>query len=329
MNRSSALAPIAMRFRDSDPRFPKGWYCVAESADLSIDTLAPVSWLDQQLVVYRTAAGAPQVADAYCPHLGAHLASHDGAIKDGVLICPFHKWHWDGDTGKCTHIPYASQLPPGGVRLSLHPTREVDGMVLMWYHPEGFAVEFEPYSTSADGMDLRDWVLYDARSWTSTCPFRDILENVFDSAHIVQLHHATKMPVMNAMEARPHGLFVDYQLDPEAEDTPIRRLALNFTGVSGLTQLYEGEGWSALFLITLTPVDHEHFVQKARLYLKDMGSSELHERFGKPFVERFVYEVEQDFKVLNYKRHLPTPRLCRGDGPIYQFREYASQYYCA
>jgi len=48
---------------------------------------------------------------------------------------------------------------------------------------------------------------------------------------------------------------------------------------------------------------------------------------GKPWIERFAFEVEQDFKVLNYKKHLTHPRLCGGDGPIYQYREYAKQYY--
>ena len=31
-------------------------------------------------------------------------------------------------------------------------------------------------------------------------------------------------------------------------------------------------------------------------------------------------------KVINFKKHLPSPKLCRGDGPIYPYREYAAKY---
>jgi len=37
--------------------------------------------------------------------------------------------------------------------------------------------------------------------------------------------------------------------------------------------------------------------------------------------------VEQDLKVLDYKRHLVRPRLCAGDGPIHQYRKYAAEFF--
>ena len=100
--------------------FPKGWYCVAESKDITDGVLKPVTYLDQQLIVYRDANGDARVADAYCPHLGAHLASHDGCITGGELVCPFHKWRFDGATGKCNSIPYTNVVPPQA-KLALYP----------------------------------------------------------------------------------------------------------------------------------------------------------------------------------------------------------------
>ncbi|MGH8808821.1 MAG: Rieske 2Fe-2S domain-containing protein, partial [Noviherbaspirillum sp.] len=90
-----------MKFRVPEIAFPKGWYCVADAHEISADKLKPVSYLNQQLIVYRAQSGEAQVADAYCPHLGAHLASHDGCIEDGAIVCPFHKWKWDGAQGHC------------------------------------------------------------------------------------------------------------------------------------------------------------------------------------------------------------------------------------
>jgi phenylpropionate dioxygenase-like ring-hydroxylating dioxygenase large terminal subunit len=321
---TAVLQHVPMRRRAPPTPFARGWYAVAAADEIDSQTLKPLYWLDQELIAYRTASGAAQVADAYCPHLGAHLASHDGAIADGHITCPFHKWRWDGESGRCSHIPYASALPPGTVKLTLHPTREIDGQVLMWFDPQGKPPDFEPFASPAFARDR--WVKYDQRSFTTTCPFPDILENLFDGAHIVQLHHAAKMPQLTNMGDRPHGMYLEYAIDADAEDQPLEQLAMNLTGISLLNQHYVARGWEALFFIALTPIDTERTVQSMTLYLKDLGSSEAHDALGGPFVERFVYEVEQDLKVLDYKKHLPTPRLCRGDGPIYQYREYAAKY---
>lgn len=317
------LRHVPMRQRSPHVGFARGWYSVAASEDLQPDRLIPVYVLDRQWIAYRNADGQAQVADAYCPHLGAHLASHDGAITGGQITCPFHKWRWDGASGRCTHIPYASALPPGSVKLGLVPTREVDGDVLAWHGPAGEEPDFEPYRSPAFARDR--WVQYDRRTVDTTCPFPDIFENLFDGAHIVQLHRAQKMPTLENMEPRPHGLHVDYGIDP-SEDAAIEKLSLEFTGITLMNQHYLGRGWEALFFIALTPLDAETTRQTYRLYLKDTGSPDVLEALGKPFVERFVYEVEQDMRVINFKKHLATPKLCRGDGPIYQYRDYASRY---
>jgi 3-ketosteroid 9alpha-monooxygenase subunit A len=323
----ATIAPIPMKHRVEDTEFPFGWYGVAESNDVTGGALLPLSWLGREMVAYRTADGMAQVADAYCPHLGAHLASADGSICDGRLKCPFHKWQFDGVTGAVTHIPYTDVMVPSSVKLTLYPTREVDGVIVIWYHPEGAAPLFEPFDCSALRGDGR-WVLYETKRWETTCPFRDILENLFDTAHIVQLHNAAAIPDIKAFEPKPYGLRVDYETDPDSgEATPLKRFECNFSGVTLLSQYYEGVGYTALFVFTFTPINEERFVQTTRLYLKDEGSVEALESIGKAFVERFVYEVDQDMLVLNYKKHLTKPRLCAGDGPIMKFRRYAETYY--
>ena len=128
-----ALQPIPMKYRSRDLRFPKGWYAVADSAEVTGTAMLPVNYLDQQLIVYRDANGRAQVADAYCPHMGAHLASHDGCITDGKIVCPFHKWSFDATSGQCVNIPYTKIMVPPSVKLTIHPTREVDDIVR--HHP--------------------------------------------------------------------------------------------------------------------------------------------------------------------------------------------------
>ena len=317
------LEPIPMKYRADVLQYPRGWYCVAESSDVTPDTLLPASWLGEQLVVYRTEDGRAQVADAYCPHLGAHLASHDGRICDGRLVCPFHKWEFDAATGMVAHIPYTNVLPPASVKLTLHPTREINGMVLMWYDEQGRAPDFEPYN--AEALDRPGYVLFDVKTWETTCPFRDILENLFDTAHIQQLHNSNNLPDVLGSSREPYGLRVDYRM--QGEELPIEGMTVHLSGVSLLHQEFRGPGWSTLFVHSFTPVDNERFIQKTRLYLAEMPDPAMYELIGKAWVERFVYEVEQDLKVLDFKKHLSRPRLCAGDGPIMEFRRYASGFY--
>ena len=168
----------------SEPQFnhpdavTRGWYWLCRSGEIRRGKVKALRLLGRDLAVYRGEDGRVHALDAYCAHMGAHLASHDGCIQDGVVVCPFHKWNFDGSSGDCVRIPY-SDLPPSRVGLKMYPTREVDGMVLIWYHPEGTAPELEPYVSPLHAG--AKWVLYDTKQWVTTCPFRDILENLFDT----------------------------------------------------------------------------------------------------------------------------------------------------
>jgi len=209
--------------------------------------------------------------------------------------------------------------------LTLYPTREVDGAILVWYHPSGGEPSFEPYAAPELAQD--EWELFDVKTWITRCPFQDILENTFDSAHIVQLHRAVAVPAMTRKEPRPYGMFVEYALNPNSEGPQVA-LKLDFTGITLLHQRYEGGGLPGLYVIALTPLDEEQVEQKTWFYLKKAEFSDPERKAAEAFVDIFAHEVEQDFKVLDFKKHLLQPRLCRGDGPIYQYREYARQYYC-
>jgi phenylpropionate dioxygenase-like ring-hydroxylating dioxygenase large terminal subunit len=88
----------------SCPGIPRGWYAVAYSEELSRGEVIPLRYFDQDLVLFRTAAGDPVLLDAYCPHLGAHLG-HGGQVEDSSIRCPFHGWRFSRQ-GQCVDIPY-------------------------------------------------------------------------------------------------------------------------------------------------------------------------------------------------------------------------------
>lgn len=59
--------------------------------------------------MFRDVDGKARVLDAYCPHLGAHLADGEIDHEDGksCIKCPFHGWAFRADDGTCVNVPYA------------------------------------------------------------------------------------------------------------------------------------------------------------------------------------------------------------------------------
>jgi nitrite reductase (NADH) small subunit len=58
--------------------------------------------------------------DDACPHAGGPLS--EGAVLDGMVVCPYHTWMWDLATGEC-------RVPGRGARVAVYPTRVEAGEV--------------------------------------------------------------------------------------------------------------------------------------------------------------------------------------------------------
>ena len=85
------------------PGIPNGWFAVAFSRDLQVGEVKRIRYFERELVLFRTREGHPKVLDAYCSHLGAHLAE-GGRVIGETIRCPFHAWQYDG-SGQCVSIP--------------------------------------------------------------------------------------------------------------------------------------------------------------------------------------------------------------------------------
>ncbi|XP_040066097.1 cholesterol 7-desaturase nvd-like [Ixodes scapularis] len=105
-----------------------------------------------ELVAFRTRDGVACVADAYCPHLGAHLGAVGRVVGD-CIECPYHGWRFSGTTGACTHAPFAPKVPEF-VKLKKWEVHEVLGFVFVWHHAEGeepsWRIEDIPQITKGD-----------------------------------------------------------------------------------------------------------------------------------------------------------------------------------
>jgi phenylpropionate dioxygenase-like ring-hydroxylating dioxygenase large terminal subunit len=110
-----------------DPmRFTDFWYVVAASADLPAGRVLARRVLGERLACFRGADGRATVLRDRCLHRNAPLSA--GCVRDGVLVCPYHGWHYDGD-GNVTHIPSQPDSAGEGHRLPPFAVREIDGYV--------------------------------------------------------------------------------------------------------------------------------------------------------------------------------------------------------
>jgi len=124
--------------------FPFGWYVVCYSDELAVGEVKPVRYFARELVVWRGEDGKARVLDAYCRHFGAHMG-HGGRVVGNDLECQFHAWTYDG-TSAVTGIPYAKTIPLQAKRANCVPSWPVverNGLVWVWYHPEGKPPKWE------------------------------------------------------------------------------------------------------------------------------------------------------------------------------------------
>ncbi|BAY26913.1 Rieske [2Fe-2S] domain-containing protein [Calothrix sp. NIES-2100] len=108
-------------------RFIEGWYWAIPSTDLRVGEVKPITLLGRDLVIYRGKDKKAVTFDAYCPHMGAHLA--EGKVEGNGLRCSFHQWKFDNE-GFCVDIPCLDEPLP--LKLKAWPTAEKYGMIWVW-----------------------------------------------------------------------------------------------------------------------------------------------------------------------------------------------------
>jgi phenylpropionate dioxygenase-like ring-hydroxylating dioxygenase large terminal subunit len=93
-----------------DPLLWNDWHPVADAAALGAASMLPVRLLEQELIVWRDAAGQVHAWDDRCPHRGARLSL--GRIEHDRVVCAYHGWQFDA-SGQCRLQPaHPSDTPP-------------------------------------------------------------------------------------------------------------------------------------------------------------------------------------------------------------------------
>ncbi len=170
----------------------EGWYWLLRADDLRPGQVRAVTLMGRELAIYRGTDGKVVAMDAYCPHMGAHLA--EGRVEGTDLRCFFHHWKYDAQ-GRCTEIPALGQgCPSVKARVRTWPVEEQHGLIWLWTGVE--ARHPVPTVPELQGQQA-DWML--GSRFTKNCHPNVLLINAIDEHHFASVH---RLPVPLYMEAR-------------------------------------------------------------------------------------------------------------------------------
>lgn len=318
---SSRLPPFGMA---------SGWYVIAASSELKPGRVLCRHYFNRELVLFRTESGAPCVADAYCPHLGAHLGKL-GRVEGEQLRCGFHGFRFDR-TGACVATGYGQ--PPPKARLGVCHFREQNGIILAWFHPLGHDPNWTVPSVDNDGWTAMRW----RRFRIETTP-QETTENSVDFGHFAQLHGFENGSVQSPLSvAGPHlattyaGRRLYRLLGGPAVKVDIRYdvdvWGLGYSHVRVTFPILPVQGHGLRVWVLATPLT-ESAVDLILGVSTPHSLRPLSRLFRSMALWMISHEVKTDLGVWNYKRYVDKPCLTVGDGPIMSYRRWAAQFYDA
>jgi 3-ketosteroid 9alpha-monooxygenase subunit A len=302
--------------------YPRGWFMVCSSEELEVGQTKPLRYFGQHLAAYRGEDGAARVIDAHCPHMGAHLGVR-GVVIGNNVACPFHGWRFCGDDGSCVEIPYAKKIPPKA-RVKSWPTRELNGIVMVYHDAAGADPAFEVPAIPAHGS--AEWLPWARSKYHIKTHPREIVDNLADKAHFPSVHKTE---------------IDEFGFDVEGHTATQRTRGRAFLANGGVdhfssTTTYHGPGFLLMrmdgalqnyMLITHTPVEDNALDLWMQVTLKIVGSRERTESITGLYLDNLKRGFEDDIRIWENKIYREPALLCDGDGPIGKLRKWYRQFY--
>jgi nitrite reductase/ring-hydroxylating ferredoxin subunit len=310
--------------RFDDTSFGHGWFQAGYSEDLRKGDVRPVSAVGKEFVLWRDAEGKAHANDAHCPHLGTHLG-HGGHVCGTTLKCPFHGCQFDGN-GACTDIPYSPNPRLELRHLKSWPLVERNGLLMVWWRPQGIAPTFEIPVLREHGD--AQWSRYRRQSWEVATIWQEVQENIVDTTHFHHLHGVATLARLDRFEPAGPALHVNILHE---FNTPRGRLPgylqTSLYGAYFATVRFRiADLAEILFIDSVVPIEAGRvevtFSLMARL--QGIGAPDM----SLALVDEAI-QVSQDVPIWEHKMRWKRPSLAEGDGPIMRFRQWAEQFTAA
>ena len=312
--------------------YPRGWFMVADATEVGPKPQA-IRFFGEDMVVYRGESGRAYVVEAYCPHMGAHLAKNstsyvvlDGEQVEGESIrCPYHGWKF-GPDGKCDDIPYSPAPIPPAACLKTWPTVERAGCIFVWHDPEGAAPDYE--TPPIDEWDDPAWVQWkiDHLGELESHPV-EIIDNMADKAHFTPIHGSANTEYFeNVFDG--HKVVQKFAAGHKTLSDQILVTDTWYTGPGILLSRMDGYHPS-IIQICHTPIDDGRVMAWHALLVRSADAENPEEgvKLARQYQEASRLALMQDFEIWANKRPCLQAMQVVGDGPFGKLRTWYSQFY--
>lgn len=317
--------------------FPRGWFMVADASTLERGKPQAVRFFGRELVLYRGAeSGKPILIDAYCPHMGTHLARNSTSyvVRDGKQIegdtirCPYHAWRFDAE-GRCIDIPYAPGAKiPSAARIRSWRVVEQWGAVFAWHDPDDQGPDWDlPVLAAWNDPAWVRW-RFDDFGVLDRHPV-EIVDNMADIAHQEPIHGQT---------VRYFELEIDGHRAIHREGGVSRTSLTADDTMLCIDAVYHGPGllltemlgrYPSYFLIAHTPVDDGSIRVWHAVIVKSQHQRATDDdvAMARAFQEQSRLAFAQDFEVWTHKLPALTILQIPHDGPYDKLRTWYRQFY--
>ncbi|MCK9512487.1 MAG: aromatic ring-hydroxylating dioxygenase subunit alpha [Pigmentiphaga sp.] len=160
------------------------WYVAAFSTDVQPGKCFGRRFLNEPVVLFRTASGRISALMDRCSHRAMPLS--EGHVDGEIIRCPYHGVEF-ATTGTCARIPGQDRIP-AAANVRSYPVHEKDGFIWIWMGDSELA---DP-GQILDNPEHRD----PAWSWRPytmhvKADWQLLVDNILDLTHIVYIHANT------------------------------------------------------------------------------------------------------------------------------------------
>ena len=277
------------------------------------------------------------VAIAFCPHLGARLTpEYGGKLIDGMLVCPFHGFRYDG-SGTCIATARASEVPPKNCRLKMIPVREANGIIL-GYH--GGKPRFDVPVLNDDGWTSKSW-----GSASVHTHIQEVVENVVDLNHFCHVHGYTRVDVVDSPTIDNCHFTTSTEVSARLNVPLMRHIGYSVDiefHLWGLGYFFWESYSPKVGLRTrhwvLCVPDNDDLTLHYAVSVGDNDSTLaaplkiLPGSLRRWLIRRLVLNemdvtIQQDTEIWNGKSYREKPHLIPSDGAIFKYRQFCQEFY--
>jgi phenylpropionate dioxygenase-like ring-hydroxylating dioxygenase large terminal subunit len=180
-----------------------GWYWLMLSSEVRRGRVQAANIVGYELAVFRGEDDRIAALDAYCPHMGAHLA--EGKVQGNELRCFFHNWCFDRE-GSCVDIPCLGSKPPAAVTTRVWALAEKHGVIWVWLG------EGEPTMPVPEPPELTgsEYVTSIGNKFAKNCHPNVMMVNAIDEQHFRTVH-ALPGHILSMEPAIRTGQHIDFR----------------------------------------------------------------------------------------------------------------------